>query len=1331
MRLRASLIVIAMAQALAASAVTSSHFDPETMMRTEQLRRGMTGYGLSVFSGTEITRFDVEVLGVLEKAVLGEDMILIRVTSGPIIERESGIVGGMSGTPIYVDGKLVGAIAYSWSFLREAIGGVTPIEAMLDSYIPGEQAALPADHPARGARLHGRWVERAVVDARGPAFVDERTIAMRPVSPIVSVAGMGEASMGRLQKLLDPHGLEAVPGPGRLGETVPVELEPGAAVGVKLMDGDFDATGMGTVTWRKGDTILAFGHPMMQMGAVEIPITTAWVHDFLPSVSFSSKMTSPMDIVGSMTQDGAWSIGARLGDEAPMVPARFTVVDEERDVTRSFEVEVAKHEMLTSELALTAMMASMEATYNPGSDGTGVLEFEVHGDDGAVIRRRDVIRHPGFVMPVAMWVDEALIFLTENRFDPQQVASVEARVSLSDEEKLATVERVYTDEHVARAGETLTVHVVMRPEGGEEFEKVVTFDLPQDLPKGQLRVGAAAGSEEFSLKAFLRLMLPQIDSLADIAELIETMKRADQLYVAAALPTLSLSVDGTELPRLPLNAMKLLAEDDRSNVEAGYTELSETIDTEYYLYGYQIGWLPTENRLGERGKVRKKPGEESERMALAPRMERLPHTWWAMDALQAHARPVQEAPGPPPGEEMPEDAPPLPEEIREKLEEMEEEPEEEEEEEEEVGEHPEPDGEALARGLSSFSHTEAKDFEKGEAEGTMVRSDGAVLLAPRADLLGELDTSRCWSLAVDGEGCWLGTANPGRVYRWQPGGEMELVAETGSFMVLSLLADGDGGVFAGTGPDGRVLQIAADGSTGRSWELPASYVWALERDGDGVVVAGTGPAGRVFRLGDEPELMAQISQPHVLDLLFDGERLLAAGGDNEGGVFEITGGGWARDIFGSEEKACTGLAVDDLGRLIVTTAEAGKAWIVEADGGGREVLESEGDVLDVAFAGGRAWVATAHDGELVTIDDRGECAVAARDKLAAEITRVAAGEGAVFATSGAPTRLWRLDLGAMTEGTYSSPALDAERVSRWASAWWDAEVPEGAQLQVQARSGNSRAADDGSWSAWIQGLTEPGQRITAPPARFLQYRLRMAGEPSAGPVLTRMELLYLPRNRRPTLKVSKPKPGGAMRGEYEISWDAEDEDGDTLAVTIFSRIQGAEQWRELHSLQGEDSWTWDTSEVKDGRYRLRVEVSDEPSNPGDAATEEVIVRDVTVDNGYPTLTLLTRPRRGDERLEVMALATDELTRLTSIDWTFGSEERWRAAPVKDGMLDSRRELFTISLPEIPDDETELKIRVRDAAGNVTVESVPLLDRQPEGEVEAQPLPEDTSGEESE
>ncbi len=1309
MRLKAPLAALAIV-AVAAVAVaqpTSSRFDPATMMDSSELSRGMTGYGLSVFSGTEITRFDVEILGVLKKANLGEDLILIRVTSGPVVERESGIIGGMSGSPIYVGGRLVGAIAYGWGFLREAIGGVTPIRAMLDSAAGTEQASLPDDHPLRGAQLCGRWIDRARIDPDGPAFADERTINLAQVNPVINAAGLGDAAMQRLREMVEPYGLEAIPGPGRLSDGPEVELQPGSALGVQLLEGDFDISTVGTLTWRDGDEILAFGHPMMKMGQVRLPITTAWIHDFLPSISRSNKLSSPMRTVGALLRDGAWSVGCELGEDAPMVPARITVTSEDRNLTRTFNVRAASHEMVTPGLLMTSMLSAVEATCNPGSDGVGTLAFELEGDGGAVITREDVVYHPGSVIPVVSWVEEALYYLTQNRFSPQQPASLTARVTLSDNEKIAAIERVYVEEHVARAGEQLTVHVVMRPEGGEEFERVVRFDLPEDLPKGQLRVGAASGTEEYSLRAFLRLLMPQIDSLEDLAKLVAEMKRGNQLYVAAAIPEVALGLDGTQLVGLPVQASKLIAEDTSSDVVAGYRELSETFDTEYFLFGWQIANLPTENRLGERGKVTGRPDAEEESTTFASAMDRLPHLWWAMDSLQTDARPMQNADLPTP-ELEPKDEEPAPEP---KIDGDDDEDEDEADEDDDTREHPEPDGEALARGLSSFLHTDADDFEEGETDGTMVRSDGAVILAPPAEMVAQIDASIAWAIAADGDACWLAVGNPGRIYRWRPGEGVETVADIGSALVLSLLPDGSGGIWAGTGPDGRVLHLSADGAIQREWQLPEDYVWSLESHA-GRVLAGTGTEGRIYALEDEAQLFAQLSGRHVLDLLSAGDTLYAGVGDDQGVVFAINPEGHARSVFGCEEDAITGLALDDLGRLVVTTAEDGRVFIVDADGDATEAWKADDDALGVAFASRMAWVATASDGQIVAVDEKARTAVAAQDEVSARITAISAGADSVFAAASNPVRLWRLQPTAPAKGSYASEALDAERVSRWARVDWDAQLPGTATLEVDARSGNSRVPDDGSWSGWTRALTTPGERLQAPAARYLQYRLRMAGTCAAGPELTRIAVSYLPRNRRPTLEVKAPHAGESIRGEFELKWDAEDDDDDTLAVTISSRAAGEEEWTELKTVQGEDSWKWNTEDVEDGVYDLRLVISDEPSNPIGAATEEVIVRRVIVDNGYPQVKIMSTPRRGDDLLELRGLATDELSHLTSIDWTFGSEQRWRAAPVRDGLLDAREELFTISLPQIPVEETELKVRARDAAGNVTVETVPLLDQHP-------------------
>jgi hypothetical protein len=237
----------------------SPRFDPATMMRADSIQRGMTGYGLSVFEGVTIERFDVEVLGVLSKVIVGEDLILARITSGPVVERESGVIGGMSGSPIYIKGRLVGALAYGWGFSREPICGITPIEAMLDSYPAdgGAQALLGPNHPARGAMVDGRWVTRANVQPiseSGARFASPDTINLQPVAPLIYASGLKPEAMQALTDALEPYGIEPMAGPGRMSDPVPVELAPGSAVGVSLATGDFDITGIGTVTWRDGDS---------------------------------------------------------------------------------------------------------------------------------------------------------------------------------------------------------------------------------------------------------------------------------------------------------------------------------------------------------------------------------------------------------------------------------------------------------------------------------------------------------------------------------------------------------------------------------------------------------------------------------------------------------------------------------------------------------------------------------------------------------------------------------------------------------------------------------------------------------------------------------------------------------------------------------------------------------------------------------------------------------------------------------------------------------------------------------------------------------------------
>ncbi len=1097
------------------------------------------------------------------------------------------------------------------------------------------------------------------------------------------------------------------------------------------MEGDFDVSGIGTVTWRDGNHVLAFGHPMMEIGPVNIPVSTAWVHDFLPSLNVSNKLSSPMKTIGSLVNDGSWSIAAEVGEQAPMIPATITVRDEDSGRLNTFNVRVACHELLTSSLLMSALDSALWAGVNVGSKGIASLDFELTGDDGAVIRRRDTIWHPASFMPVVSWVDEALYFLTENRFTPQQPQSLNVSVSLRDEEKLAAIERVYTDQSVARAGEDLTVHVVMRPDGGKRFEKTVTFTMPDDLPKGTLRLGAVAGGDEYSLKSYLRLLSPQMDSLEDIAQLIETMKRSDQLYVAAAIPEIVIGMEGQELPATPASIVSILSEDMQSDLIAGYTEVSETLDSDYYLYGLEVLRLPTEDRDGERGTVRATEDAEEYSAATSVRAgdRTLERTWWAASAIDPKLRPMQANGLPEPDlgadededeEEAAEDDTDADADADDEEEADEDEDADDDEDEDASGEHPEPDGEALARGLKSLTHSSADEFEEGEMRGTMVRSDGAIVLAPRAEMIAKLPEPSAWSVAADGDGVWVGTANPGRVYHWTPGSEARIVCDTGSLMVLSLLPMGDGTVLAGTAPGGRVLQIAADGQIMHEWKLDAAWVWSLERNGS-TVLAGTGPAGAIYRIeGDRADFFTRINQPHVFDLLAADGTLYAAGGEKEGGVFAIGPGGSIRDIFGADESSCTGIALCDDGRLVVSTAEDGKLYVIEPDGGHVEAYESDGNIMSVASDGARAWAATTDEGRIVSLDGRNRTAVAHQDMTSDQVVRISAGDGAVYAVTASPTNVWRLDTASVAEGTFVSEPLDATRMSRWTRVDWHATAPEGTALQIDARTGNGAVADE-SWSAWTGDLVKSEGHVGVPDARYLQYRLRLAGEPLDDLEVRRLEAFYLPRNQKPTLEVDDPDPGAAIRNKYELSWTAKDEDDDTLLMTIQRRAKGAAEWVEVTTLAGEDSYEWDTSAVEGGLYDLRFVVSDEPSNPAGALTEEVVVEAVVIDNSYPKLILVNKPGEGDGERLVSGMAVDDLTRITSVDWSFCETELWRSALPEDGLLDSRRERFRIELPEPPEGEYSMQIRIRDAAGNVTVETIPLDSQASETDADTTPL----------
>ncbi|HET6148375.1 MAG TPA: SpoIVB peptidase S55 domain-containing protein, partial [Polyangia bacterium] len=350
---------------------------PAAILPLADVRPGMVGQALTVFSGTKPEPFKIKVVAIMRNFLPKQDVILIRAED-PRVEF-SGIVAGMSGSPVYVDGKLMGAIAYAWSFAKEPLGGVTPIETMLgersrprrvkeeilarspDDLTPTASSSSSSSSSAADAPTERRAFASADAPsalARGlglpsllPSGAGNEARLIRASVPL-SVAGFTPRTFAELEQELRPTGLVPLQAGGgrKRGPAAAGHVEPGSAIGVELVRGDMSTVATGTVTYVDGASVLAFGHPMFGIGEVYLPMVDAEIHAFLPSFSQSFKMSSPLQEVGTLVQDRPSCIIGDLDARSTMMPVEVRVGGPGAD-PRVVRAEVARNRRLTPMLA--------------------------------------------------------------------------------------------------------------------------------------------------------------------------------------------------------------------------------------------------------------------------------------------------------------------------------------------------------------------------------------------------------------------------------------------------------------------------------------------------------------------------------------------------------------------------------------------------------------------------------------------------------------------------------------------------------------------------------------------------------------------------------------------------------------------------------------------------------------------------------------------------------------------------------------------------------------------------------------------------------------------
>lgn len=454
----------------------------QPLMDLEDVRPGMTGIGKTVIQGTKIDDFDVEVLSILKQNGPTGDKILVKV-SGDVIDKSGGIAAGMSGSPVYIDGKLIGAIAYGWSMTDRRIGMVTPIYEMLKM---DKLTADGVENPKESAE-----------SANSPVALS---------TPLM-VSGLGQRALEKLTEQLKPYNLAPVL-TGTVGDAanVKAELEPGSAMGVQLMRGDIDMTAVGTVTYRDGDKILGFGHPFLKRGGVGYFLTTAYIHRTIPSLDNSFKLGAALDLAGTIEQDRGDGVLGTVGRYPHNIPLRVHVKDLDTNRENNLFVQIIQDELLSPALVTTAAMQAIEQTIDRTGLGTSWVKIEMLGRNlpGKTLVRENMFFHPTDIGAGSLGeLLEGLAIVLNNSFNSVEIMDVKLDVQVEQAVRIAKIEQVQTKTVTAKPGDTIPICVTLKPFRGDAIQQTVNFTVPEHQAPGPMTVMVRGGGSLSPLQKLL------------------------------------------------------------------------------------------------------------------------------------------------------------------------------------------------------------------------------------------------------------------------------------------------------------------------------------------------------------------------------------------------------------------------------------------------------------------------------------------------------------------------------------------------------------------------------------------------------------------------------------------------------------------------------------------------------------------------------------------------------------------------------------------------------------------------------------------------------------
>jgi len=597
--------------------------DLKRYMPLSELRPGMTGIGKTTLEGSTIVEFQVRVMAILKNVGPRRDLIIIRA-SGAGLE-ETGMVAGMSGSPVFIDGRLIGAVAYAFPWGKAPLGGVQPIEQMLavsdekpwtarQGPLAGQEGGMAASSPPMPpgaglgpliADLRGASANQALLDpsivpdpadqafsvpvaALGPwhgygscrgglpdvppavaeAMAGRQAFDLRPIQTPVMVSGMSGRAMERLREALVPLGLVPMMGGGADAKSAPAaRLEPGAPLAVALLRGDMQMASMGTITEIVGDRLYGFGHALFGEGEADFPLMTGIGHVVIPSLMNSFRMGAPVAEVGRLTWDEQTAIFGRLSkNRAVTVPISVKVTGPSAGIVRTYRFEMIRSRRLSPMLAATAASNSLEAHAQLPRDYTIAYRVSVKPVGRPAIVRENLAVSPDGDMHFEGQVRTLVGMTLENPFRNLDVESVDVEATIEPVSRMAEIHEVRLLRNVVRPGGTVPIDMNIRPWRAEPKWTRVEVQVPADYPEGTYRLRLCGADDSLRQEMREAPARFQPDDIDGLLALLGRNERRDQLVVRLDVPGDGLAIGRDELPRLPPAMRSVLADSARRQV---------------------------------------------------------------------------------------------------------------------------------------------------------------------------------------------------------------------------------------------------------------------------------------------------------------------------------------------------------------------------------------------------------------------------------------------------------------------------------------------------------------------------------------------------------------------------------------------------------------------------------------------------------------------------------------------------------------------------------------------------------------------------------------------